>query len=471
MMKAAMTRASLLLALASLGLGASIETASAQAQGVVTFVEHVRLIDGCGGAPVADAAMLIRDGRIVAVGPGLSAPPGAKVVDLAGRTVMPGLISDHSHVGLVDGTKVAPENFTRANILRQLGQYEAYGVTTVTALGLTRPSVFDPLRAEMHAGQTPGADLFGVDAGIGAPKGAPPAAMLPTAPDQLFRPADPAAARRAVDAMAEDHTDLVKLWLDNLRNDTDKAPAPKMAPEIYRAVIEEAHAKGLRVVAHVYDLADAKALVAAGADILGHGVRDRAVDGELIAAMKARGVWYVPTLGLDEASYLFAEHPELVDDPFFARSLQPALRAQITDPAWRAKTLAAPATAGARLALHYNEINLKALHDAGIKIGFGTDSGATPLRIPGWAEHRELQLLVDAGLTPLQALGLATQNAAALLHLQDRGVLAAGQRADFVVLGADPTHDIGATRTIEAVWRGGAPASGPVSDFQATGRS
>ena len=122
--------------------------------------------------------------------------------------------------------------------MRQLGQYEAYGVTTVTALGLARPSVFDPLRAEKHAGRTPGSDLFGVDEGIGAPAGAPPQANIPVGSDQLFRPATAEAARQAVDAMAADHTDLVKLWLDDLRNNEDKPAKPKMQPEVYTAVIQ-----------------------------------------------------------------------------------------------------------------------------------------------------------------------------------------------------------------------------------------
>jgi imidazolonepropionase-like amidohydrolase len=441
--------------------------AGAQGDGGVTVLEHVRLIDGRGGPVVADSAIALQGGRILAVGRGLDPPPGARLVDLAGRTVLPGLISDHSHVGLVEGVKVAPENFNRDNILRQLRQYEAYGVTTVNVLGLTRPAVFDPLRREMHVGLTPGADLFGVDEGIGAVGGAPPASSLPVGPDQLFRPADPAAARAAVDAMAADGTDLVKLWLDDLRNDTDKPPAPKMAPAIYTAVIAEAHARGLRVAAHVYDLDDAKALVAAGVDILAHGVRDRPVDAALISAMKARGVWYIATLALDESTYLFAEHPELLDDPIFAHALQPALRAELSDPAWRAKTLAAPATAGARRALATNQANLLALYRAGVRIGFGTDSGATPLRIPGWAEHRELELSVQAGLTPLQALTLATGDAAALLGLADRGVIAPGRRADLIVVQGDPSLDLSALRRVEAVWRGGRPVDGPLLAYRA----
>jgi imidazolonepropionase-like amidohydrolase len=451
-------------------LAAPSSAALAQASGV-TVIEHVRLIDGLEGPPVENASLVIRNGVIVAAGAGVQAPAGAKLIDMTGRTVMPGLISDHSHVGLVDGTSVAPDHYNRDNILRQLRQYEAYGVTTVTALGLNRASLFDPLRREMHAGKTAGADLFGVDEGIGAAvdEGAPPHDLLPVGDDQLYRPATAAAARLDVDIMAAQGSDLVKLWVDDLRNNTAKPGRPKIMPEVYKAVIEEAHAKGLRVAAHIYDLDDAKHMLAAGVDIIAHGVRDKPVDAAFITAMRDRGVWYIPTLGLDESSYLFAEHPEMLADPVFAASLQPALRAQFADAAWRDKTLASPSVVGAKRAVALNEQNLKTLHDAGVRIGFGTDSGAAPTRIPGWAEHRELQLMVEAGLTPAQAVHIATDRAAALLHRDDRGVLTAGRRADFLVLDGDPSRDIGAIDKIEAVWRGGVAADGALSSFDGNG--
>ncbi len=136
-------------------------------------------------------------------------------------------------------------------------------MTTVTALGLNG-APFEAIRAEMHAGAEPGADLFGADRGIGVPDGAPPAAAVPLGPDQLFRPANAAEAREAVRAMAARHTDLVKLWLD----DFGGAVPVKMKPEVYAAAIDEAHALKLRVAAHIHDLDDAKAIVRAGADIL-----------------------------------------------------------------------------------------------------------------------------------------------------------------------------------------------------------
>jgi imidazolonepropionase-like amidohydrolase len=411
-----------------------------------------RLIDGIGAAPVDDAIIVITDGRIAAVGPSNATPvpDGATVIDYSGKTIMPGLISNHSHLGVVDGTNVSAANYNEANILRQLAQYESYGVTTVTSLGLNGP-LFYELRAKLHSGALPGADIFGADRGIGVPNGAPPAKMLPVGDNQLYRPRTPEEARQAVREMAERKTDLVKLWLDNFGG---LLPV-KMKPEIYSAVIEEAHAQGLRVAAHVHDLDDAKAVVKAGADILAHGVRDKEVDAELIELLKPRSVWYVPTLALDEATYIYAENPSLVRESYVARGLQPALAAQLNDAAWREKTRAEPKSVKARADVAMNQRNLKIVHDAGVPIGFGTDSGATPLRIAGVAEHRELALMVQAGFTPMQAITTATRDAAKLLKLDVRGVIAPGRIADLVVLDGDPTVDIANTTRIHAVWHRG----------------
>ncbi|MBV8278744.1 MAG: amidohydrolase family protein, partial [Verrucomicrobia bacterium] len=232
-----------------------------------------RLIDGSGQAPLENSALVIQGETLSAVGPGDSVkfPDGSAVIDCHGQTIIPGLISDHSHVGLVDGVSIKPENYNRENILRQLRQYEAYGVTGVTALGLNG-SLFYELREEQHTAKSPGADLFGAFRGIGAPSGAPPAAMIPVGTDQLYRPETVEEARTAVREIVAGHPDLVKIWVDDLLG-----TSPKMKPEIYSAVIDEAHRAGVRVAAHIYYLQDAKAVLRAGVDIIAHGVRDQPV--------------------------------------------------------------------------------------------------------------------------------------------------------------------------------------------------
>src|ERR1700730_5298717 len=172
----------------SLGLFSSLTSiASAQKGSQTVALIGARLIDGTGGPPLENTALVIQGETLSAIGPEASVkfPDGTAVIDCHGQTIIPGLISDHSHVGLVDGISVKPENYNQPNILRQLKQYEAYGVTSVTALGLNG-SLFYQLRDEQHAGKSPGADLFGAFRGIGAPLGAPPAAMIPAGPAQPY---------------------------------------------------------------------------------------------------------------------------------------------------------------------------------------------------------------------------------------------------------------------------------------------
>ena len=426
---------------------------TAQAQPVRTVVlRGARLIDGSGSRPLESSTIVIDDGHITARGPVsvTPIPAGAKIIDYRGKTIIPGLISDHSHVGVVDGLSVGGKNYNRENVLSQLRQYEAYGVTTVLALGLNGPP-FQELRQTLHEGEALGADLFGADRGIGIPDGAPPVKALPVESDQLYRVKTADEARAAVREMAGRKADVIKLWLDNFGG----ALPTKMSPEIYTAAIDEAHRAGLRVAVHIHDLEDAKAVLNANADIIAHGVRDRPVDAAFIEQMKARGAWYIPTLSLDEATFVYADDPPWTQTPFFKDALSPALRAELQSSEWRAKTKVAPESAAARKALEMNLRNLKTLYEAGVNIGFGTDSGASPLRIPGIAEHRELALLVRAGLTPLQAITLATLKAAELLQLSDRGTLTAGKWADLVVLDGDPSVDIAATTRIFAVWHRG----------------
>lgn len=421
-------------------------------------LRHVRIFDSGDGAQ-EDAALVIEEGRIAAIGPSTRTPipANAEVIDLTGRTVVPGLITDHSHVGWTDGVTGGRKNFTRENVARQLEQYQRFGVTTVMSLGMNAP-LAEHLAEESRTGQLPGAQLLNADRGLGMPGGVP---QIDLGADQIERPATAEEARSAVRGIAGRHARMVKIWVDDNRR---SAPG-KMPPEVYRAIIDEAHQHHLRVAAHVYYLEDAKALVAAGVDILAHGVRDQPVDDELITAMKAGKTWYIATLGLNESFFIYAERPKWMESDFFRSSLQPTLAAQFDDSAWRSKTLGDGRKVELeRDAVRINQRNVKRLYDAGVRIGFGTDSGATPLRIPGFAEHRELELLVEAGLTPRQAITIATQNAAELLELTDRGRIAKGQRADFIVVKGDPARDLSALRQIESVYQKGVPGAARQND-------
>jgi imidazolonepropionase-like amidohydrolase len=413
-----------------------------------TLLSHVRLIDGTGHTPLEDATLTVREGKIVSIVTGkVKVPAGARVIDYTGKTVMPGLINAHGHLGLVCAGQNSATCYTKDTVIRQLGQYERYGVTSMLSLGVNRDLIYE-VRAEQRDGKLDGATVYSADRGIGVPDAAPP---LPHAPDQLYTPKTPEEARADVDAAAGRHADMIKIWVDDLHG-----TKPKMPPAVYRAVLEEAHRRGIHVAAHVYYLADAKALVADGVYVLAHSVRDQIIDPELISAMKRRGVYYIPTLTVDSSSFVFAEHPEWRNDPLLRASVSQELLNSLTGDTAKAKMEQDP-----NLAIHRRDFvndrkNLKLAYDSGVKIGFGTDSGAIASRIPGFAEHLELEMMVEAGLTPMQAIMCATKTNAELLGIEaTTGTLTVGKQADLVVLNANPLENIHNTRQMVAIWHDG----------------
>lgn len=411
-----------------------------------------RIIDGDGGAPVEEGNLVVQDGRIVAVGKvdigSYVNQDGAKVVPLEGKTIIPGLISDHSHLGVVKDGKVSTDNFTPENILAALKQYEGYGVTGVLSLGVNKDLLY-PMIEKQRAGQLEGADVYTADRGLGVALAAPP---IPMGEDQIARPKTVEEARQIVRDMAARRPDIIKVWVDNFFG----AEEPKMSPEIYTAIIDESHKYGLRVAAHIFYLEDAKRLLRDGVDVIAHSVRDQPVDEEFIELMKKNKAGYIATLTLDEAQFIYAEHPEWMDSSAFRAAVSPELREKWLGEEYAAKMKTSPLTKLNKAALAQGMKNVKALHDAGVLVGFGTDSGATPARLPGWAEHRELQLLVAAGLTPAEAIQCATRNAAEVLgDIKNRGTLEVGKQADFVVLEKNPLEDIQNSTSIRSVYHKG----------------
>jgi imidazolonepropionase-like amidohydrolase len=434
----------------------------ATAQSQFTAIEHVRLIDGSGKPPRTDMTVMLNGPLIQSIRPAPPAPgampPGTRVVDAHGETMIPGLINAHGHLALVNGAANSATYYTEPHVMAELRQYEHYGVLDMLSLGLNRDLVY-AIRAQQIAGNLDGAAVFVADRGIGVPKGAP---LIPHAADQLYQPTTPEEARTDVDAAAGRHANFIKVWVDDAHG-----TLPKMSPAIYTAVIDEAHKNHIPVAAHVYALADAKALVAAGVDVLAHSIRDQRVDSALIEAMKKNGTYLIPTLTVDESFFVFSDHPELLNDPFLIHATSPAELAKLRSPAYRASVEADPATAQHRRDFAMAKTNLKLMYAAGVRVGFGTDSGANPVRIPGYAEHRELQLMVDAGLTPLEAIGCATAMNARLLGIEHQtGTLAPGMRADFLLLAGDPATDIAKTREMVSIWHNGYGGSPMVSVAQ-----
>ena len=228
-----------------------------------------------------------------------------------------------------------------------------------------------------------------------------------------------------------------------------------MPEEAWRAVIERAHEHGLRVAAHVFYLDDAKKLVEADVDFLAHSVRDADIDQELIDGMLERDVCLSPTLMREVSTFVYESRPDFFDDPFFLQATDPNVIAGLEDPVRQARIQDSESAQGYKAALEVAMRNVKALSDAGVRLAFGTDTGPVG-RFQGYFEQLELERMVEAGLTPLQALVSATGDAAGCMEVsEDLGTLAMGNWADFVVLSANPLDDILNTRSIESVWIAG----------------
>jgi imidazolonepropionase-like amidohydrolase len=408
----------------------AVIAASGQAgQSAVQAFVGARVLDGTGTPAIENAVIVVRDGRIEAVGPPnvVRAPAGARTINLAGKFIIPGLISGHAHVSDVQG--IRPRAYTEENTLRQLRVFARYGVTTVWSLGGEQEPAFRARDAQ----NTPALDR----------------ARIYLSGDVIVGKT-PEDARRMVGEVAARKPDVIKIRVDD-----NLGAAVKMPPEVYRAVIDEAHRRALRVVAHVYYLDDARDLVRAGADVIGHSVRDKEIDDELISLMKARSVAYCPTLTRELSTFVYETTPAFFADPFFLREADPDVVARLQErPRQEAMAKSRPAQAF-KAALAVARRNLKKAADAGVLIVMGTDAGPFPERFQGYFEHVEMQMMVEAGLTPAQVLRASTLDAARAMRVDGVGTLAKGAWADFVVLDRDPLQDIQNTRSISAVYIAG----------------
>jgi imidazolonepropionase-like amidohydrolase len=372
----------------------------------VTAYEGARLIIG-DGRVIENGTLVVDGAKLVQAGAGVPVPSGARRVNLAGKTVMPMIIDTHVHL--------SPN---REALIRDLRMRAYYGVSAALSMGTDGYAML-PMRGEV----IPGAARF-VSAGRGITMPEPGRTKVP------YWVTTEAEARKAVQELAEHKVDIVKIWVD-----TRDKKYKKLAPELYGAIIDEAHKRGLRVSAHIFDMEDAKGLMRAGLDAFAHGVRDQDIDDEVVA--------------------MFKQRPDLVLTPNLPD------RGLHTDLTWLKAGL--PAAELAKLeAVNYNRPtaqvffgiqarNLAKLNAAGVRITLGTD-GNRP-----WGPHEEMADMVAAGMTPAQVIVAATRNSAEFLRLADTGTLQAGKSADFIVLDANPLTDITNTRRIsQVVLRGAA---------------
>jgi imidazolonepropionase-like amidohydrolase len=368
----------------------------------VTAFEGARLIVGDGGV-IENATLVVEGAKITQAGrtADVRVPAGSTRVDLAGKTVMPMLIDTHVHL--------SP---TRDALIRDLKLRAYYGVSAAMSMGTDGYELLG-----MRGETIPGAARF-VSAGRGITMPEPGRTAVP------YWITSAAEGRKAVEELAVHKVDIVKIWVD-ARDGKYK----KLNPEMYGAIIDEAHKRGLRVTAHIFELEDAKGLIRAGVDAFAHGVRDKDIDDELVAMFKQR-----PNLILT---------PNLPDRGVKVdlEWLRPGL------PAEEFAKLEAANKDNPKAQAFYGiqARNLAKLNAAGVRITLGTD-GNRP-----WGPHEEMLDMVLAGMTPMQVIVAATRNSAEFLRLADTGTLQAGKSADFIVLDANPLDDITNTRRISTV--------------------
>jgi imidazolonepropionase-like amidohydrolase len=435
----------LAVAAAICGAVALMPVAAGPPQAGVTVLKNFTLIDGTERAPVAAAAMIIDSGRISWIGPvaQLKTPTAAESVDLSGKFVMPGLIDLHVHLGNTVDLTQDKKFYSRESVEKNLRTYAAYGVTTVLSMGTDSDPIF-AIRQEQRSGRSSMTRIFTAGQGL-VFKGGYGGLAGVNEPVETVADAD-----RSVAAQAAKKVDVIKFWLDD-----ELGAMPKMPPAVSKAIIDAAHRRNLRVLAHVFYLEDAKRLAEQGVDGFVHSVRDQPVDATLVNAMKTRGTWQVAeTLSREASMFAYGATPPFASDSFFTRGISETALQLIRSPERQQTAASGPHFKEYPAFLATAKKNTKALVDAGVKYGFGTDTGP-PGRFAGYFDHWELQLMVEAGLTPQQVLAAATRRSAEFLGAKDLGTLEKSKWADLIVLDANPLADIKNTRTIRAVYIAG----------------
>jgi len=392
--------------------------ADAPAQESATLFRGVRVFDGAAVIPATD--VLVREGRIAEVRAGIKAPSGSDVVDGSGRTLLPGLIDAHTHV--------------YGDALREA---LVFGVTTELDM-FTMAAAAQVYRREQREGKASHrADIFSAGTLVTAPggHGTEYGMEIPT----ITRAAD---AQAFVDARIAEGSDWIKIVYDD--GGAFSLRWPSIDRATLRAVIDAAHRRNVLAVVHVSTLSSANAALAEGADALVHLFTDNTGDDAFVQLAKSRRAFIIPTLTVLRSISGTPGAGELLQDERLTPWVGPAARTSLGQ--------AFPVRAGNDYA--HAQRTVAALHAAGVPILAGTDA-PNPGTAHGIAMHRELELLVAAGLTPVQALAAATSVPARHFRIADRGVIRTGARADLLLVEGDPTAELRATRAIAGIWKGG----------------
>ena len=407
----------------------------------VTIFEGARLIVGDGSPPIEDSAFLVEGDRFGQVGRRgeIQVPAGAVRVDLTGKTIMPALVDAHSHIGYMKNLTSGPENYTREHILDHMYRFAYHGVAASQAMGSDFGVMPFLLRDEILAGEHPDAARF-----LTAGRGLAPYSEI--SPNNMRHAAyvvtTEEGARANVRELVSRGVTVIKTWVDDRGGNVEPLP-----PNLYLAIIDEAHKNNIRVAAHATGLENAKDLLRAGIDVFAHMITE--VDDELVALFKER----------PETSILLAQvgrrtiYSPYLDppSPLLLETVQPEQIARLRD---RVAGTTPEALERARQSWEQTARNIMKLHEAGVRIGIGSDGGGQGGdRFVGFTAHTELENMVAAGMTPGEAIVAGTKNGAEILGLEeDLGTVAVGKSADFIVLNENPLEDITNSRTFDRVY-------------------
>jgi imidazolonepropionase-like amidohydrolase len=408
-------------------------------QDITTYTE-ARVIVGDGTTVLDDAAITVQNGIITRLGRQQPTADGT-TVSLRGKTVVPALVNPHGHIGYMRGTVCDAGFYSRDTILDHLRRFVYHGISTFQSLGTERDGLEVGVRDDQRSGKLDDnnlATLFTAGVGLvaeptpGLGSGAPFFAV-----DAVHKVTDPDDARAFVRRLAAQQVDAVKFWIDDRGG-----AAAKLSPDACRAIVDEAHTHGLKAAAHIYTVDDAHTALDAGADILAHMPRYPEPDRKLIDRILERDVAVFTSMCVQSPV-----RTDWLDEPLVHETL-PA--AAIEDLRSRMNAQAPEPLFDTGETYRRLRANFAVLHEAGVRLVYSPDTGLLA-QLPGLAEHRELEALVEAGLPPLDAIEFATRRSSQLLGLTDRGTIEVGRRADLLILDADPRSDIRNTRRIADV--------------------
>ena len=396
--------------------------------GTIAFV-GATVIDGTDAEPLVDGTLVITDGRIRTVGPrsAVTIPNGANVVDVSGKYIMPGMINAHGHVGATVGLN-GNGGYSTSNLLRQLGLYARYGVTAVNSLGGDGEQGF-ALRNEQYDSELNRARIY-------------------VAGSVVVGDSE-AAIRDEVNRNADMGANFIKVRIDD-----NLGASQKMPRSFFEALVDQAHIRRLPVAVHLYYLDDAKFMLETNADIIAHSVRDLAVDQEFINMVTEKDVCYIPTLTREVSTFVYESVPGFFSDPYFLKEVESAIIEELSAPERMSRIAGSRSAQTYKAQLPTAMANVDTLYESGVRIAMGTDTGP-PARFQGYFEHMEMHMMVDAGMSALDAIRSSTGVAAECIGMGDIGTLEPGKWADFSVLTENPAEDIRNSHSIESVWIAG----------------